>query len=337
MTPLRAFHKTVIILAVALAAAVAVCFLPGNPYQRWQLLDGTIHADARWIYERNHFDPTQVDIVFLGPSRIGAAVNAPRLGEALKALGLPSHVVNFSLPEDGRNTNWAVAKEMFADKKPKLVVLGVDEKPSRFGHPAFKYLADPGAIADPGYMGDLNYFSDLVYLPFRQMRLFAANLLPDGLGLAKTFDAAQYRGASIDTTGNIVLPDGRIKNGVDPASQAELTRGVRKLERGARPPILPALLRDVEFGDERHYIREIAALARANGARIVFLHIPYYTGRDAIQEEPFYRQFGDIIDASFLASHAEWYADYGHLTAHGASVLTDWLVPYIARELRDAK
>ena len=337
MTPLRAFRKVLIILSVALAASVVVCFLPANPYQRWQLLDDTIHADARWIYERNQFDPTPIDVVFLGPSRVEAGVNAPQLGKALEALGLPSNVVNFSLPENGRNTNWAVAKEMFANKKPKLVILGVTEKPSRFGHPAFKYLADPGAIADPGYIGDLNYFSDLIYLPFRQLRLFAANLLPDGLGLAKTFDPAHYRGSSIDTTGNIVLPDGRIKNGEVPASHAELMRGVHKLEAGMRPPILPASLSDVEFGDERHYIREIAKLARANGARIVFLYIPFYTGPDAIQDEPFYRQFGDIINASFLASHADWYADYGHLTAHGASILTDWLVPQIASELRAAK
>ena len=81
-----------------------------NPYQRWQLLDGTIHANARWIYERIHFDPTPIDVVLLGPSRMGAGVNAPRLAKALDARGLPANVVNFSLPEAGRNMNWAVAR-----------------------------------------------------------------------------------------------------------------------------------------------------------------------------------------------------------------------------------
>jgi len=104
-----------------------------------------------------------------------------------------------------------------------------------------------------------------------------------------------------------------------------------------RPPILPASLRDVEFGDERHYIREIAELARAKGTRLVFLHLPFYSDSDAIQEEPFYQEFGDVIDAAFLASHPEWYADYGHLTAHGAGILTAWLAPTISKELGKAK
>ena len=338
MIPLCAFRKTLIVLAVALACAVVAAFLPGNAYQRWQLLDGTIHANARWIYERSHFDPTPIDVVFLGPSRMGAGVDAPRLAADLAARGIKANVVNFSLPESGRNTNWAVAEQMFAAKRPRLVVLGVTEKPSRFGHSAFKYVAESGAIANPGYLGDWNYFSDLIYLPFRQMRLFAADWMPGGLGLARTFDPAHYRGSSIDTTGSIVLPDGRIKDGETAASQTELIRGVRKLEGGAHPPILPGGYADLEFGDERHYTREIVDLARKNGAKVAFLFLPYYTGPAAlkdVQELNFYEQYGPVLNAGFLASHAEWFADYGHATRRGAEALTDWLAEPVAQLLKD--
>jgi hypothetical protein len=340
MTPLRAFRKTLVVLAAALACAVAVCFLPENRYQRWQLLDDTIHANARWIYERIRYDPTPIDVVLLGPSRMGQGISAPRLGEALKARGLPDNVVNFSLPEEGRNTNWAIAVELFAHKKPKLVVLGVIEKPFRYGHAAFKYLADPSAIADPGYLGDLNYFSDLVYLPFRALRLFAADLAPGGLGLAKTFDPAHYRGSSVDTTGSVVLPDGRIKDGENPAPEAELERGVTKLVRRTHPPILPERLADLEFGDERTYIRRIAELAERNGAKVAFVFIPYYTGPadlNDVLELKLYQQYGPVWNAGWLAPHAEWYSDYGHLTRKGATILTDWLVEPVARALETAE
>jgi len=340
VVPLRAFRKILFVLGVAFACGVVASLLPQNPYQRWQLLDGTIHANARWIYERNHFDPTPIDVAFIGPSRMGAAVNAPRLGGALSALGAPSNVVNFSLPEGGRNVNLAVAEQMFAAKTPKLLVLGVIEKPTRFGHSTFKYLADASEIVDPGYLGDVNYFSDLIYLPFRQMRLFAADWLPGGLGLAQAFDPARYRGSSIDTTGSIVLPDGRIKNGETPASEAELIRGVRKLEAGAHPPILPASLADLEFGDERHYIREIVELAEKSGTKVAFLFLPYYAGPsrlEDVQERTFYERFGPVLDAGFLAPHAELYADYGHLTRGGAENLTDWLAKPIAELLTDPK
>jgi hypothetical protein len=334
MVPLRAFRKTMTVLAVAVACSVVASAMPEDPYQRWQLLDGTIHENARWIYERCRFDPTPIDVAFLGPSRMKAGVNAPQLSQALAARGLTSNVVNFSLPETGRNINLAIAEELFAYKQPKLLILGVIEKPSRFGHSAFKYVADRRLILDPGYLSDLDYLSDLIYLPFRQMRLFVANLLPGGLGLAKEFNPAHYKGPSIDTTGSVVLPDGRVKDGENPASAAERARGVAKLEADMHPPILPDSLASLEFGDERHNITQIADLARKHGSRVAFLFLPYYTGPSTLQGAQFYDQYGPTLNAAFLAPHSDWFADYGHLTRQGARILTDWLVEPVAALLK---
>lgn len=333
MRPLKAFRKLLFILAVVVACGVVVVALPDNAYQRWQLLDGTIYDRARWIYERCWFDRTPIDIVLIGSSRLAAGVSAPRLSARMQADALPAHVVNFSLPESGRNLNWMIVKDLFKTKQPKLLILGLTEKPSRFGHPAFKTIAAPGDILFPGYLTDLNYFSDLIYLPFRQLRLFAASWLPDSLGLAERFDPARYGGESLETTGSIVLPDGRLKNGETPASAAELARGVQKFVGGSHPALLPEPLADLEFGDERHYVRAIAALAREHGAKIAFLYVPYYGGPERLEDVQglaFYRQFGPVLNAGFLSSHADWYADYGHVTRSGAERLTDWLAARMA-------
>jgi len=334
MKPLRAFRKTMTILGIALGVAVGLCLLPENPYQRWKLLDGTIHSRSRWIYERVHFDPEPIDVVFVGPSRIGADVNAPRLGAALAARGLPSNVVNFALPETGRNINDVIVRELLKTKRPKLIVIGVIEKPSRLGHSAFKYIAPRGMVAWPGYLGDLNYFSDLIYLPFRQLKLFEAWLAPGVFGPSDAFDPGAYRGHSVNTTGDVVLPDGTIKNGTYPASHEELMRGVRKLERGMHPPVLPRRFADLEFGDERHYIRNIVEQARAHGVKVAFLALPYYTGPTTVQEAPFYRAYGPLWNAGFVHDHAELYEDYGHLTADGAKIVTDWLVGPVSQMLQ---
>jgi len=333
MRPLRANLKTLAIVGLAVAIAALVCVLPETPYQRWQLLDGTIHKNTRWIYERSHFDPTPIDVAFVGPSRTGAGVNAPRLAEVLAARGLPANVVNFSLPETGRNINYAIVEEMLKEKHPRLLVLGVIEKPSRYGHSAFKYVARPGLVADPGYLGNWHYFPDLMYLPFRQMRLFAADVLPGGTGLARQFDPGAYRGHAVDTTGDVLLPDGSMKQATYPAPYGELMRGVNKLERTSTPPVLPADWADVEFGDERHYIRRIVALARAHNVKVAFLFLPYYTGPSQLQEQAFYEQFGPVWNAGYLANHAEFYADYGHLTKSAAMQLTDWLAGPVSSAL----
>lgn len=334
MMALHARRSVVAILVFALGFAALASLLPENPYQRWQLLDGTIHSNARWIYERIHNDPAPIDVAFVGPSRIQQGVNAPRLSEALAARGLPSNVVNFALPESGRNINAVVVEEMLKEKRPRLIVLGTTEKPSRFGHSAYKYIAPREELVDPGYLGNLNYLSDLAYLPFRQLRLFAAMLFPDAVGLRPTFEPASYAGRTVQTTGDIVLPDGTVKNGTYPASAEELARGVHKLEAGNTPPILPRSLADLEFGDEHHYVSRIAAAARAQGVPVVFLMLPYHTGPGRAQEDPFYARYGDIWSAGDLADRAELFSDYGHLTSTGAAELTDRLVAPIARILK---
>jgi hypothetical protein len=321
------------ILACSVALAIGACLLPDNSYQRWQLLDGTIHANARWIYERCHFDPTPIDVAFIGPSRMGAGVNAPRLSQALAARGLPHQVVNFSLPESGRNINYVIAGQLLRTKHPRLIVLGVTEKPSRLGHSAFKFIAPSRLVIAPGYLADLNYLSDLAYLPYRQLILFVASRFPGWQGLNTTFEPALFEGDSLDTTGSIRLPDGRIKDGEDAATASELARGVHKLERNNHPPFLPARYGDLEFGDERHYVEAIARDARARGVQVMFLYLPYYGGTSEVQEKLLYQKIGPVIDARWVASHAEWYSDYGHLTRTGAEHLTDWIVEPIAAAL----
>ena len=312
------------ILAMALGLAALTLFIPTDPYLRWQLLGGTIHERSRWIYERIHYDSTPIDVVVIGSSRTGAGIIAPRLAEET---GL--NVVNFSLPEAGRNINYAIIDELLKTKQPRLIVLGVTEKPSRTGHSTWRYLAPTDKVLDPGYAGNIMYVPDLGFQPWRQLKLFAAGLSPETFGMRRQFDRADYAGPILDTATNIRLPGGVIRRTDLPASQAELERGVKKLEAGTTPPLLPERYADIEFGDERHNIRRIAALAQARGIKVAFLAIPYYTGPAAVQEDALYRQYGPVWNASFLSDQAALYSDYAHLDRAGAEQLTDWTANHI--------
>ncbi|HEY2356698.1 MAG TPA: hypothetical protein VGH86_04555 [Phenylobacterium sp.] len=332
MTRLHPLRSLLAVLGVALAAAVVASLLPENPYQRWQLLDGTIHGRSRWIYERVHFDPRPIDVAVVGPSRIARAVDADRLQAALTELGTPARVVNFALPEGGRNTNDVITEEMLSAKTPKLLIIGVIEKPSRFGHPAFKYIAPRSMVVDPGYLANVKYLQDLIYLPYRQMRLFAADIAPGAVGLTKTFDPKAYDPDPPPPL-RVKLDNGITRDMAQAGPPAELAEGVRVLEAGTRPPILPRSLADVEFGDDRHYVRRMVAAAQKKGVKVAFLFLPYYTGPTTIQEEPLYRQYGPVWNAGFLAPHTELYSDYAHLTSVGANQLTDWLAPLVSRAI----
>src|SRR4051812_13787892 len=52
----------------AVVALCAACALPDNRYLRFLSLTDSAVVKARWIYERIHFDPAPIDIVFIGTS-----------------------------------------------------------------------------------------------------------------------------------------------------------------------------------------------------------------------------------------------------------------------------
>lgn len=324
------------ILGIALLSAVAMAALPDTPYQRYSSLEKTIHNRLRWIYERIHYDPTPIDVTIIGPSRSGAAVSAPELEAQLAALGMPLRAVNFSLPENGRDLHRVIADELLSARKPKLLVIAVIEKPGRYGHSAYKYVAPAAEVIDPGYAGNLKYLSNLIYLPYRQMRLFAARLFPGAFDLPERFDPARYAGTGFDSTNSFTTGDGIYVERNKRVSRASLEAGVERFKRGLQPPVLGPGLAGIEFGDERLNVSRIAEAARARGVKVAFLFLPYYTGPSAIQERAFYERFGPVLDASFVASHDEWFSDAGHLNHTGAVVLTDWLAPQIAGLIRKA-
>ena len=319
------------IVAVAVLVAAAACLLPDDPYMRFATLDHTIQNRVRWIYERIAFDPAPIDVAIIGPSRSGAAVAAPHLEADLAALGVPLRAVNFSLPENGRDLNWVILDELLTAKHPRLIIIGVIEKPSRFGHPAYKYVAPAAKVIDPAYLGNLNYLANLIYLPYRQLRLAVARIVPGHFGLPTRFDPARYRSVDPDPTTSFQAADGHIVHRDRRVPQAELAAQVVVYERGVRPPRLDAWGRDIEFGDDRTYVARMARLAHDHGARVAFLFLPYFTGPHEVQERAFYERFGPVLDASFVATHDEWYSDVAHLNHAGALVLTDWLAPQIAR------
>jgi hypothetical protein len=329
MTALRPFRKVLAILIIAIGLAAVACLLPDRPYERWQLLNGTLHEKCHWIYERIHFDPRPIDVAVVGPSRIVRGIDARRMETELRRNGVTARVANFALPEGGRDTNDVIVEEMLTRKIPKLLIIGVIEKPSRFGHPAFKYIAPTAMAANPGYPTNAHYLETLIYLPFRQLRLFTAYLFPGAFGLTDRFEPAKYKA---DPTEDVVFkPD----NGVArPASEAaplhELQVGAARLSKSNVAPILPPSLADLEFGDERYYIRRIVKAARAHGVKVAFLFLPYFSGPTTIQEEPFYSQFGPVWNAGFMASHPEFYSDYAHMTTEGAGRVNAWISPTVA-------
>lgn len=330
MKPLRWSRILAAILGTALAAAVAAACLPDNEYQRFQLVDGTIYDNVRWSYERMHFDPRPVDIAIVGPSRSRLGLSAGRIAERLAAAGHPAEVANFSIVADGRNVEWLLVHELLATKRPKTIIVAVNETPNRWGHPAFKYIAPASAIAWPPAPFLHNSIYDLMYLPYRQLKLFAALAFPDLMGLRKTFDPAVYAATRSDFTTSHRMLDGRwIEMGRE-IPRGDLLEQAATAAATRRQSAVPGRLTRLTDADDRAYVTEIAREAKAHGTRLLFVFIPIFNGSPRVEDRAFYERHGRVLDNGDLAQQDRLYQGWAHLNHAGAMVLSDRVAAAIA-------
>lgn len=311
------------ILGAALGAAVAASALPDNPYQRWQQVENTLYANAAWSYERIHFDPRPVDVAIIGSSRSQIGLSAPRIAASLAALGSPATVANMSVIEDGRNIEWAIVNELFKIKHPRLIIVGINEDYNRWGHPGFKYVASAAALAWPPAPFLHNSLYDVTYLPYRQMRLFAASLFPDAFGLRTRFDRVRYNTLPTDFTTSQVMTDGVLIDMQQPHSPAELRAEMRAFAAQQRPSRIPELVTPVTDADNPVYLTQIARLAAAHGTRLMFVFLPHFEGSTAIEGRGFYARLGHIEDYGDLSRDPSLYQSFSHLNHAGAMIASD--------------
>jgi hypothetical protein len=302
-------------LAVALVLDAAVCLLPENDYQRWQLQDG-MGGRLRWIYERIHFDPKPIDIAILGPSRAQLGLSAEAIEQDLAERGKHANVVNFAIPGAGRDIQWAILDELWKAKSPKVVVLEVEDQPYPFGHFAFKNVAPAGAVVFPPTPFLHNYLYNLAYLPVRKAELFGANLFPDLFGLSKQFDPEHYAQNRTDYTTSFV-GEGKLVDMEHPVPRATLLAEPRLPV--PRTLVARALTR-INGVEDHLYIRKIAAEAKAHGVQLVFVFIPTFNGSEAISDVDFLKQFGPVLNDGDLAPRDELFENWSHLNHAGAMI-----------------
>ena len=322
------------ILVGTVALAILAVALPHDPYVRWQSFQGTMFERTRYFYERLHFDPTPVDVVFIGSSRTATGVEPRLLQQDLERRGLNYNVVDLSLPSDGMDIRVVEAREaLLTHPETRLLVISVVEALPRDGHQAFGDLASVGDILSSPVIVNRSLPENLLRLPMRQMKLAAATALPDAFDVQRTFLPDEYAGT---------LASGRDLSGWSPqqprhpydstAHAADLAAESAFRKKDMTPPILPESLAWVEFGVSRSSIEEISRMARENGTRLAFLFLPFYDGYEAPAELKWLEQFGPVWSATQLRRDPQNYRDAAHGSPHAVPVINEWLAEKIAQD-----
>lgn len=316
----------------ALLLDAIVSLLPDNPHQRWALSNEHWYKHLYWCYERIHFDPTPIDIALIGSSRLFYGIDPIRFETKMGEMGAPAHVANLSKQGAGRNVEWAMVQELFSVRKPRLLIIGIEDNSYPWGHVGFKDVATAHDLLAPPAPLLHNYFGDLVGLPKRQARLYAASYFPELFGLKRDFDRPGYDQTPLpwkesEWVDDLVLTD---RNAIHP---------VQELLSERKPELKPTaadklLLKCCNDGDDRVYLGAIARFARNNGASILFVHIPIFQGATTSEESDFVHQFGPLMDGPAiddLRMDSTNFENWRHFNRIGAERLTDRLAETVVK------
>ncbi len=327
-------RRTLFILAAAVALAIGATFLPDKPYERFQLLDPTIYARARWSFERMHFDPRPIDVAIVGDSKAVLGLRSPEIERRLAADGKPATVVNMALEGDGRNQQWIFVQELLKTKRPKVIVLAINDRPYPWGHDSFRYVAPASEVWREAFHGLHDTKKNLMFLPFRQLKLFAASLLPGPFGLQDQFDAARYAAQPDDPTQPHRNRKGELIDFGDTRSRAVLLQeaydNAAEFDRRSR---LPGPVRAVTDADDRVFTDLIVRAAAERGVKVLFVYQPAFHRPGAIVNRPYYEAMGPVQDDVDLADQDALYYDWVHLNTAGAMILSDRVADGLAKML----
>jgi hypothetical protein len=324
----------VVILLVGVLSAVGAACLPDNPYQRFQLLRGSLYQHLAWIFERIHYDPKPIDVAIVGSSKTFTGVSASEVEQRLSVLGKPASVANLSLVFQGRNAQWAILDELYKAKSPRILVVQIDAKPSPWGHPWFMYFAPSVDVAFPPSMFLHNYLPDVAFLPFRQMELFAASLFPNFFGLRHAFDPVQYAKTRTDFTTSFRGLSGELVDMEREIPAAELRADHEEFKNLLHSPRLPRALAGIVEADDRVYLDKIARLALAHGTKLLLLYIPdFESGKLDEKILKYYSKYGTVLDYGDLVTRNTLFMQWAHLNHAGAMIVSDRIADAVAPQL----
>ena len=338
----EAARQLVVVIGTMIAALAFILALPHHRYVRYQQFADTIQFHVRWVYERIHYDRTPIDVVVVGTSSFEAGISPVELQQQLSRITeRPIHVANFALLQTGRNLHYALLKDLLSARpETSVLVLSVDEAAAA-SHPLFRYVADERDIVQSPLLINWSYFSDLCFIPVRKLSYFVQSAFPWAFGISNTFRSDHYLGTDLDRTLGYRDPEGTEKNGMRSAPPARLRDLAFKAQQDHSSTFRfkKRFGFEAEMTVERTFTREIVALANARGVKVVFLHIPTFEARFPIENQRFYSDQADYLEALNVSQTPSYYGDGAHLNRVGALVLTDWLAIQLAPLLtgRDTK
>jgi hypothetical protein len=285
---------------------VPVALAPRPMQQRLQSLheDGVRLGE---VYDRIAVNPRPIDVAFIGTSQTMHAIDDRGIEDALSSIGIHANVANLGTMWMGRDLHVLLTKALLEHKKPKLIVLEINEHETPYGHPLTPYVASASDMFCCQFWFDLDFPKSLLLFLKEQEYGLISRIWQSGA-------AASNPGKDWDFGWR---PFDRIWNPNEPKAPSFGDKVSRLLGNSVRDENYNLTSM---FGDAA--VRQIVKLATDNNVKIVLLYLSEYAV--AANPDPDNIRFHEgiaptIIFPQSVAEDRRNWADFAHFNRSGAS------------------
>lgn len=290
-------------LLLPMAACVFVLFQPLDREYAWKSLPDDCDGRGAWIWHRLYADTLPVDIAFLGSSHTIDGIQDTLISSAFDKNGTGKIAANLGYCRFGREMLSVIARDLFTRKKPRYVIIEINEEMTRSSHPVYPYYAQtedvlaPASFLQSAYPSNV-YEAFLARLSQLRFRLFGGQL-SDTIPVS-SFGYGGWSGAA--SPDELVPPEPTV-------------------------PHAPGIWRSLQNRYPAAWTCQLAELCRQNDAQVFFLYIPSFHDQPVPEEGmELYNQLGQVlVPPAELLREKDCWRDPDHLNNKGSERLSNWL------------
>jgi hypothetical protein len=284
----------------------------------YTFVKGECDNKAAWIYQRIFENQERIVIAFTGASQTSCAIMDELVEKQLDStLNSDLKVVSLGYCRRGRDIQFAMLKDLFSQKRPKILVIEITENEPAKSHPVFPYLAESKDV-----LGSLVFFN----------QRFLSNIYK---ALVVRFEYCKQLAFGNKTE----KPCTNSNFGYIPSNQIvtieELSRNKETWKKKLTNP-KPALISKIENKYPLHYLEKMVKLAKMNHCDVVFLYLPEYgSGLKEPENIGIYRNIAPVIllPDSIIQNKTNW-KDPMHFNDSGAKQASDFIVGELASQMK---
>jgi hypothetical protein len=308
------FLKYIFLFLLPFIGGIVVLFiLPVNKEFTYNFVKGECNNKASWIYHRIFKNPKEIDIAFSGASQTSCAIMDSLIEDNLRInMGEELNVANLGYCRRGRDLQYAILKDLFEHKHPKILVVEVAEDEPKKSHPVFPYFANSTDLFGSAVFFNQRYFSAI----FK--------------GLVIRFEQLKAQIYSSSTTSEnhpdySYIPTQHVAT-AETIDENKLAWKNRQLKTKSE------FQRKIELNYSKNYLQKIAKLATDNNCQLLLLYLPE-SGSEI--NTPllinFYTELAPVIlpKDSTMKNKKNW-MDAMHLNDYGAKEISNTLVDKLA-------